>query len=231
LGYRRLRAYAETASGAPPLSHDYFVFDATTDWNAVGIRSPSGDNYNMSFYSGSAFDDPADYTWREDSTTALDVDFILVDANHAPANDYYTEVYTATGSGTYPIEFATSTGLLISPGRYGPYTLSGNEVLQLWEVDFAANQTHRIKVAPTSGTADVGVKLFDSDASSTSWYQGRSNAVVTADVNGGGLGESFSYKNTGTADRLGFVVYKNDGNSLTFYLEVGERVYLPLILK
>lgn len=231
LGYRLLTSYGELVFGTPPLSHDYFVFDAEPDWNAVGIRSPASADYNMSFYSGSAFGDPADYTWREDSVTALDVDFILVDGNHAPANNYYTEVYTVTGSGSYPIEFATSTGLLTSPGRYGPYTLSGNEVLQLWEIDFAANQTQRIKVAPTSGTADVGVKLFDSDASSASWYQGRSNAVATVDVNGGGLGETLVYENASAADRLGFVVYKNDSNSLTFYLEVGERVYLPLVLK
>lgn len=232
LGYRLLTADAQLSYSTPPRSHDYFVFDAEPGWNAVGIRSPASANYDMRFYSSSAFDDPADYTLREDSTTALDVDFILVDANHAPANNYYTEVYTVAGSGSYPIEFVAPTQLLTSPGRYGPYTLTTGEVLQLWQIDFPTNRTHRVRVAPTSGTADIGVKLFDSDStSSATWYQGRSNDVATVDSFGGGQGETLVYKNTGAADRMGFVVYKNDANSMTFYLEVGERVYLPLVLK
>ncbi len=232
LDHRLLSPDAELAYGTPPRSREYFVFDAGPGWNATGIRIPTGANYDMTFYNSSAFDDPADYVWREDSTTSKPVEFILVDANHAPANNYYTEIYTVTGSGSYPIEFVTSTQTLVSPGRYGPYTLSSSEVLQLWQIDFATGQQHRIRLVPTSGSADVGLKLFDSDPSaSTSWYQGRSQAVVTVDSFGGGQGETLVYQNTGTADRMGFVVYKNDANALTFYLELGERVYVPVVRK
>lgn len=232
LGHRRLSPDTEQLFGAPPRSHEYFVFGAALGWNATGIRVPSGANYDMTFYSSSAFDDPADYVLREDSTTSASVDFIVVDANHAPTGNYYTEIYTVTGSGNYRIEFVTSTQMLVSPGRYGPYTLSAGEVLQLWQIDFAAGQRHRIRLVPTSGTADVGLKLFDSDPSvSVSWYQGRSQAVQTADSFGGGQGETLVYQNTAGADRLGFVVYKNDANALTFYLELGERAYLPIARK
>lgn len=232
LGHRLLSPDAQLSYGTPPRSHEYFVFDAAPGWNATGIRVPSGANYDMTFYSSSAFDDPADYVLREDSTTSLAVDFIVVDANHAPANNYYTEIYTVTGSGSYPIEFVTSTQTLVSPGRYGPYTLTSGEVLQLWQIDFAANQRHRIRLVPTSGAADVGMKLFDSDpTASASWYQGRSQAVATVDSFGGGQGETLVYQNTGATDRMGLVVYKNDANALTFYLELGERAYLPIIRK
>ncbi|MCS7059926.1 MAG: S8/S53 family peptidase [Anaerolineae bacterium] len=232
LGHRLLSADVQQSFTTPPRSHEYFVFDAEPGWNAAGIRMPAGANYDMTFYSSSAFDDPADYILREDSTTSMPVDFIVVDANHAPAGNYYTEIYTVTGSGSYPIEFVTSTQTLVSPGRYGPYTLSSSEVLQLWQIDFAANQRHRVRLVPTSGSADVGLKLFDSDpATSTTWYQGRSQAVVTVDSFGGGQGETLVYQNTGSTDRMALVVYKNDANSLTFYIEVGERAYLPIALK
>lgn len=232
LGQRRLMPDTPQVFDTPPRSYEYFVFDAEPGWNAAGIRVPSGADYDMAFYSGSAFDDPADHIKREDSTTALPVDFIVVDANHAPAGNYYTEIYSRTGSGTYPIEFVTSTQTLVSPGRYGPYTLSSNEVLQLWQIDFAAGQRHRIRLVPTSGSANVGLKLFDSNPDvSTTWYQGRSQAVVTVDSSGGGQGETLVYQNTGAVDRMGFVVYKTDANTLTFYLELGERAWLPVVRK
>ena len=61
-----------------------------------------------------------------------------------------------------------------------------------------------------------------------SFYQGRSQAVATADANGAGLGETLVYTNSGPVDWMGVVVYNNSSTSATFYLDVDVEVGPPV---
>ncbi len=235
LGHRVLNAYGQHFLGTPPVVGDYFRFDASLYWNAVGIRSPSGSDYDVYLYRNSAFGDPDDHTWLEDSTLSSTVDFVVLDRNHAPAGSYYPEVkqYSGTG-GSYPTEWASHTTDIDAPGTYGPYTMGSNDVVRIWDIYFDAGEEHRVVVRQTSGSADLGVALVDSDpGTSSSFYQGRSQAVVDVDINGSGSNEMLNYTNSGDADRMGLVVFNNSAASATFYLDVDTdgNVYLPIIIK
>ena len=129
LGHRVLAPYVPQTLDTPPVSRDYYRISAPNYWNAVGIRSPAGADYDIYMYGSSAFGNPADYTWLEDSTIATWVtEFVLVDRNHAPAGDIFTEVVAVSGSGNYVTEFATHSADTV--GTYGPYTMSTSQVLR-----------------------------------------------------------------------------------------------------
>lgn len=223
-GHRVLTAYTPQTLNTPPIVRDYYRFNADIFWNAVGIRPPSGSDYDIYLYANSAFGDPDDYDWLEDSTLGgSSVDFVLVDRNHAPTGSYYPEIRAYSGSGNYPIEWATHSGDITAgaSGTFGPFTMSANSVVRIWDIQFGTDQERKVVVRPTNGTADLGVALFDSDpGNSASLYQGRSQAVAAADANGTGVGETLEYTNSGLADWMGLVVYNNSLASTTFYLDV-----------
>jgi hypothetical protein len=233
-GHRVLQPYVPQTLGTPPVSYHNYRFPAVSYWNAVGIRSPSGSDYDIDVYSGSPFGDPEEHEWLEDSSlggTAVDV--MLVDRNHAPSSNYYAEVTAYAGSGFYPIEWATHTADLYSRGRYGPYSMGSSDVVRVWDLHFEAGQHRTVRLEPLSSDLDLAMALFDSDPSDdASWYQGRSQAVAVADANGSGGGEVLEYTNTGSTDWLGLIVYsKGGGTSADFQLFVDYTIYLPMALK
>jgi hypothetical protein len=233
-GHRLLQAYVPQTLGTPPVSYHYYRFQADSYWNAVGIRPPSGSDYDIDVYSGSAFGDPADHTWLEDSSLGGEsVDVMMIDRNHSPTGYYYSEVEAYLGSGFYPIEWATHTTDLYAAGRYGSYNMGSSNVVRVWDFYFAADQHRTVRIQPLSSDLDLGLALFDSDpADSPSWYQGLSQAVAHVDDNGVGEGETLEYTNTGDADWLGLIVYsKGGGSSADFHLLVDYQIYLPLVLK
>ncbi|MCA9973523.1 MAG: hypothetical protein KC425_25065 [Anaerolineales bacterium] len=218
-GHTTLTAYAPLSVGTPPVSYDYYRLSAASYWNAVGIRSPAGSNYNIYLYAASAFGDPDDHTWLEDSTlSSVIVDYVVVDRNHALTSSYYPEVVASSGTGTYPLEWATRSND-VRLGTYGPFTMSSGQVLRVWDADMDAGVRKYFAVKPTSGNADLGMGLHDSDpATASSYYQGRSQAVVTADANGAGGDEFMNYQ-AAVGDWYGLVVWNNGATTSTsFYL-------------
>ncbi len=220
-GHRVLSAYSQQTLGTPPISRDYFRFSASTLWNAVGIRSPSASNYNIYLYSGSAFGNPDDHDWLEDSTlSGTAVDFVVVDRNHAPSGNYFAEVRAVSGTGNYPTEWATHSADTVDMGTYGPYVMTSSDVLRVWDSQLTDTARKYFAVVPTSGNADLGMALMDSDpASSASWYQGRSQRKVEADSAGAGGAEYMNYLNPSDTDWMGLVVWNNGATTTTsFYL-------------
>jgi hypothetical protein len=233
-GHRVLQPYTPSTMGTPPASYHNYRFPAASFWNAVGIRPPSGSDYDITLYPGSPFGNPADHTWLEDSTLGgSTVDIMLVDRNHASPGNYYAEVGTYSGSGYYPIEWATHTADLYSSGRYGPYSMGNSDVVRIWDFYFETGQQRTVRLEPISSDLDLAMALFDSDPSDTSsWYQGRSQAVAVADANGPGGAEVLEYTNNSSTDWLGLIVYsKGGGTSADFRLIVDYNTYLPLTIK
>jgi hypothetical protein len=235
-GHYVLQAYSPQVRDKPPGawnpdSGDDFRFTRGSYWNAAGLRSPVSADYDVYLFNNSVYADPADHALLQGSLSTSAVDFVLIDGNHAPSGSYYATVSAYAGTGDYSLEHASSTTDLGS-GTYGPYIMTANSVVRIWDIYFAQNQRRTVSVRPITGAADLGVSLFDSDsASPTSWYQGRGQAIATADANGAGLGETLVYMNTGSADWMGLVVYNKSSAAITFYLNVDLKVFLPIVVK
>jgi subtilisin-like proprotein convertase family protein len=219
-GHYVLTPYEAQTRDAPPgawnqdSGDDYrFTHPGPWGWNAVGLRSPGTGDYDIFLFNNSVYGDPADHAWLEDSKLGGNglMDIVVVDGNHAPLGDYYTTVSTYSGSGDYQIEHATHT-LDLQSGTYGPYSADG-DTLRVWDMYMGSGWTEYVCVVPSGGTADLGVLLFDSDGGvSSSWYQGRSQAVAGADANGAGGKEYLVYTST-DEDWKGVVVYNWGGSS------------------
>ena len=209
-GYRTLTPQNPATYDTPPVSQDYYRITAADNWQAAGIRMPSGHDYDIALYDQGAFGDPAEHVWLEDSTLGGDsVDFVVLDGNHAPPEDYFLETEAYSGSsGTYDIEWATQTAAA-PDGTYGPYTMAPDQVLRVWDVPFASGEAKRILARPVSGDVDLGLALFATDGgNSTTWYQGRSQAVSEADDDGPAGDELLAYSAAGN-DEYGLVAWSN----------------------
>jgi hypothetical protein len=222
-GHYVLQAYTpqtrDTPSGAwNQDSGDDYRLTRSSFWNALGIRSPSTGDYDIFLFNNSVYGDPADHARLEDSTTSTIVDFMVIDGNHAPSGDYYATISTYAGTGNYNIEFATRTTDVLT-GTFGPYTITPAQVVRVWDAWLDAGVRKYYALRPTSGDADLGMALFDSDpATSTTWYQGRSQYIAYADSAGAGGAEFMSYQAV-TADWHGLVVWNTAATSTTsFYL-------------
>jgi hypothetical protein len=217
VGHQDLSAYVPQTGGTPPVSYHYYLYDAAPYWNAIGIRSPTGADYDIALYPSSAFGDPSAHTWLEDSSTSQTVDFVVIDCNHATAGNYYPEVSKYSGTGNYQIEAASYSS--DTAGAYGPFTFTTSQVLRVWDSWLDSGVRKYFAVKPTAGDADVGMALFKSDsANSSTWYQGRSTAVASADSAGAGSAEIMNFQSTEN-DWFGLVVWNNGASSTTtFYL-------------
>jgi hypothetical protein len=216
--HRPLVAYTPQTWSTPPVSGHYYRFNSGSYWNAVGIRSPSGADYDIDLYANSPFGDPDDYDWLEDSSLSTTVDFVVVDRNHAPAGYYYAEVVEYSGTGSYPIEWATWTAdTADADGTYGPYTMTPGQVVRVWDSYLVAGIRKYFALKPISGNADLGMALYDSDPSTPSTcYKGRSQYLIMADSVVPGGNEFMNYQ-TSTTDWMGLVVWNNGATSTTSF--------------
>ena len=204
--------------GTPPVSRHSYQLEAGTLWNAVGVRPPTGADYDIDLYPASPYGDPADYNRLADSSGGgSNVDFIVIDASHAPVTDYFpmVEEYTG-GGGAYSIEHATNMGDDGSlGGTYGPHEMLSSDLFMVWNSYLANGATKYFAVKPQSGDADLGLALFVSDgATSSTWYQGLASAAVYGDGTGAGGDEFVSYIPSGN-DWAGLVVVNNGATSTT----------------
>ncbi len=204
--------------GTPPVSNHSYQLEAGTFWNAVGVRPPSGADYDIDLFPASPFEDPTDYTRLARSGIAGSfVDFVVIDNNHAPVTDYFpmVEEYTG-GGGIYHVEHATTLGDDGSiGGSYGPNTMASSDLLMVWNSYLATGMTKYFAVKPSSGDADLGLALFVSDgATSSTWYQGRADAAAFGDSGGAGSAEYISYLPT-VNDWAGLVVFSSSATTST----------------
>jgi hypothetical protein len=200
--------------GTPPIARDYFQFSPNYGyWNVVGIRSPSAANYDVFMYDGSAFGDPDDHDWLEDSTLpSAIVDYVVIDRNHAPFGTYNIEATAVSGSGTYPIQWWNPAG--DAPDGTYSTAITSVFVLEAFDVYLTAGVTKYFAIKTVSGDADLGMALHGSTVGDPStYYQGRSNSLVQSDAAGAGGDESMTYLAT-TSDDAGLIVW-NNGSTVT----------------
>jgi len=210
LGPVSLSVYVPFAWGVP--SPDWYRVSRGDYWNAVAIHPPSGTDYDLMLSSTAEYTDGLAYsTWGGNA-----VDFVVIDGNHAPAGNCYPKVYQYLGRGQYSIEHAANT-MDLAPGTYGPYTIQVDEVIRVWDINLADGTTYCIAVRPTAGDADLGISLHKSNEADTStYYQGRSQAVAERDMASSGAGEYMVHTANGS-DWYGLTVWNKGATLPTTY--------------
>jgi hypothetical protein len=216
-GHRVLTANVPRVYSTPPITRDYYRAATSAYWNVIGIRSPASNDYDIYLYANSAFGNPADHaSYLAASTSTSPMDYVLIDNNHLPYLSYYPEINKFSGSGgNYPIEFASRTAD-ITVGTYGPYILTPNNVVKIWDTNTSDGVRKYFAIRPTSGNADLGMALYSS--SDGDYTPGRSQYVAYADLNGAGASELMNYLPT-VSDWMGLVVFNKGGSTnTTFYV-------------
>ncbi len=208
----------------------------TNYWRALGIR-PTASDHDLELYTRSWFDDPSQRTLlRISNALTGTVDFMTVDGNQWPAaNQEQYVVSNYSGNGGYGLSWSNLGQNLFTSGLYGPYSMSNNEVVKVFDVYFRANKALHISVIPTiSNTTDLAMYLFRSNpADASTWAQARGDQVASADASTVPTAtEQLRYSYTSSsADYLGLVVISKQTATGQFYIRVEEQLFLPLILK
>ncbi len=210
-----LTAYAPIVRGVP--SPDWYAFQSGSFWNAFAIRPPVGTDYDLTLYDTEAYTNALAFSTYGGNA----IDYVVVDCNHGPCSGasvpYYPQAYQFSGRGTYAVEHATYTANL-TLGAAGPYTMTSNNVVRVWDVFLNGGTSYYFAVRPISGDANLGAALHKSrEADPASWYQGRPSNVAFADNSGPGGAEFLSYEAQET-DWYGFVVINNGATTDTSYM-------------
>jgi hypothetical protein len=212
-GHYVLEDTAVQTRNTPTSASDDYRLDVTeARWHAVAMRSPAGADYDMDLRNNSRYGNPADFTWLEDSTTTSPVDIVLIDGNHAPLKAYYPIVNAFSGTGNYDIQRAVQGGDLY-PGAF-TWTTTPKFIATVWDIPMTAGTRMYFGLKPSSGDANLGMLLMDSNpATSATFYQGRSTRAAESDSAGAGGSEFMNYMPS-ASDRLGLVVYNNQGQTV-----------------
>lgn len=193
------------------LPHDYpysitgnawFKFTPTNSyWAAVGIRPASGTDWDISTYP----QESQSGLLAESRLGTNAVDFVVIDYNHTAKNAVFPYGWYGTGSATVHAYYGSDT---LTVGTALTTTIGSGyvDVVRVWDVYLTAGQTYKFRFTANSGSLDLGMALFNSGGAS--YYAGRSAAVASADSNGAGLGEEFSYT-APSSDYYGLVVFCN----------------------
>jgi hypothetical protein len=196
------------------LPGSYSFNQQTSYWSVVGMRPPSTADYDLELY-----DDPSHTNSLASSELEAGyVDFIVSDHNHSRQGLYYVEVLQYDGNGAYTIEWESGNEELTIPGATGPINWGSATVVKVWDALLTGGTMYRLTLNMNSGTADVGIALFQSNG--TTYYAGESSSVVSADINGNGQGETFTYTPP-TTDYYGLVVWSNNAASASFTITTG----------
>ncbi len=216
-------------SKATPLGHHFAVYPLdwtpADRWRAFGVRS-IGSTHDLELYSRAWFDDPGPRVKLAESHAVTgSVNIIVVDGNHWPAaNQEQYVVRHVDGNGGYAVSWSNLGQNLVGLGSTGPYTLTQNEVVKVFDAYFDANQLRQIALVPTANNqSDLGLMLFKSVAANpATWVGARGGQVAKADTSTlPSATETLRYTHAfTTADDLGLVAFSNSTAPAEFYLRV-----------
>jgi len=146
----------------PPDSYDNYAFTASSYWQAVGMKNDAGaDNYNIRLFNQSRWGNPSTLeSLAYSNYGAGEVDFVLIDRNHAPSGNYYAAVGQSSGTDNYRALFAGHTGDL-NEGSVGPYTATEDQFIRVWDLYIAQNVNKYISVIPETSDALYAIRESD----------------------------------------------------------------------
>ena len=112
------------------------------------------------------------------------VDFVVIDRNHAGSGTYYGSVAEFGAANDKIVEFEEDEGLL-TLGVNGPFTMQGNDLISLHELNVLGGTRYRIHVEWVSGAPDFQLAVFNGD----DIYHDALTALAWSDVVGPGMDE------------------------------------------
>jgi hypothetical protein len=193
---------------------DVYKFQQNSSyWAVVGLRPDPGSDWDLSLYSDSCGEGTEfSYSWSwEDST-----EFVVADYNHSPTGWEGIWVGRWAGTGDVRVEYENDADVLF-PGPNTGLDWPAGDVVEIWDVDLEAG-SYPTLLNITSGNADLGIAIFESNGSA--YYAGRWEAAAASDAAGAGGDEYFEYVAPRT-DRYAIVVWANNDNSATFDIGIG----------
>lgn len=196
-------ACASSTCGAT-IPQDFEYTAPANSWAVVAVRSATGGG-NVSVC---AFKDAA--LTQAFACSAIPgngvVDLVVVDYHHTPLGTDYVRSTRTSGTGDVCTGFDCAATSLVPNAAALNTSWTAGTVVRAFNLVVNAG-TYRVGVALMSGTADLGMAVFNS-AGQADYSASRTGAVAEADVHAGGLGEAV-YFTTPVADTLCLVVWSN----------------------
>lgn len=212
VGPLTLTGYEPITRGIP--SPDWYQLTRGNFWNIVAVRPESGD-YDLRLYS-----DPGYSTLLNSSTYGGNaIDYVVIDGNHAPSGLYYPQVYQFSGRGNYQVQTGSSTMDIVSPGVFGPFLFSDQDVARIWDATLLAGSQYFFGAHAPSGDAVLGLALHKSAQDTpSSYYQGRYQAIAQSVSDGSGKPVFLTHSST-ESDRYGLLATNREAElETTYYL-------------
>lgn len=186
-------------------------------WEAVALRPPAGQDYDLSFYDastapGNGFRTPLKASALGSGAT----DFVINNGNFVGAPPHDIGVTNFSGSAVdYTVEHRQSNGTILNSGNtYPGLTLALNQMLAIHTFQHVPNVSVPrvlIEVTGTPGTV-LHVALFDASAT----YASRNEALADAAMNASGRGYlDLALPTTGSVRQYGLVVYRDQSDGGT----------------
>jgi len=196
----------------------YEISQRWNTWQAVGLRSPAGSDYNLRLYA----EDNHNYLLASSSQSGANVDFIMSDYNHDRLGNEHLQVSLASGAAnSYRLHWESGAQMLYPNGEVRTGTWSGPWVVRAWDVPLFGGETITFTLKILSGDMDLGMALFRSNGDY--YHAGRSAALWQRDAGGAGQDESWTF-NVPVDDVYGLVVWANGYYSGDYSIQVGPSV-------
>lgn len=200
----------------------------TNYWRVFGERPKGSSDHDLELANRSLFEDPGARSVLAASNFAGGApDFAAVDGNHwSSASAEHYRVLRWSGAEGYDISLsnlglgASSSDTVVT---LGPVTFYSSEVVKAVDVWVPARSHRRVRVVPTGGSGDLGLRFFQSDASNpTTWARSRFQALVARNRSSSGtaIEQGGVFNATSSGDWLGLVIEKLDTGSVTFEVQV-----------
>jgi len=194
------------------VDNEFKFLQSSGYWAVVGLRPDPGSDWDLSLYSDSCGTGTENsYSWSyEDST-----EFVVADYNHSPTGWEGVWIGRWSGTGDARVEYENAADALVigsNPGLDWPT----DDVVKIWDINLDPD-VYTFELAITSGGADLGIAIFESNGSA--YYAGRWEAVAAGDAGGGGVDESCVY-NALQTDWYAVVVWSNTPDPATFDINV-----------
>jgi len=194
-----------TASCGSSSPNDYSYTPAANSWIVVGARATTQSNDpRLCLYSDAAF---TQQRACSNTGTNATVEFAVVDHHHTPAVTGYARSERVSGTGEICTQLDCGATVLNVTDAPLNLTWTAGSVVRMFNLPVVAGGTYHVYFVVTSGSANLGLALFDSHGQAN-YSTGRGGAVAQADIRGAGQGEGLVFAATAT-DTLGLVLWSN----------------------
>jgi len=184
-----LQPYAPVTQYGVVFAEYYSASVIPGGWCAVGVKSGTGSDYDISLYSDAEYENVVAVSQMRGDT----VDFVAVDCNRVAIPDMiFPKIESFLGASSYTVEWATRMSDLVS-GIAQTVSFTSQSVLKVWDIEVLQPSYCGISVTPDQGL-DIGVTIIGSTASDpATYYQPRANKIAESDVNAHGGTENLSF--------------------------------------